>query len=56
MITSGTFGLVRISGHMTSDMTSHAVNLCNFIHCTLVVVLESKHDCSSLVVQNFHVS
>ena len=44
MITSGTSGLVRISGHMTSDMMSHAVNLCKFIHFTLVVIFESKHD------------
>ena len=44
MITSGTSGLVRISGHMTGDMMSHAVSLCKFIHCTLVVIFESKHD------------
>ena len=41
MITSG---LVRISGHMTRDMMSHVVSLCKFIHCTLVVIFESKHD------------
>ena len=47
MITSGTSGLVRISGHMTSDVMSHAVSLCEFIHCTLVVILSRNMMCDS---------